>query len=125
MSASKPQKRQLKITLIAILSLTILLLIWPTESGGAENASADSVMVSKQLLIDARDTIDELEFEVAMKDSTLAAQRDYYVELLELKDQRISILEEAVEDALGSPTKDFLDKLLWGLAGYGMGRAAE
>ena len=55
----------------------------------------------------------------------LDAQRDYYVELLDLKDQRIEILEQTVEDALGSPTKDFLDKLLWGLAGFGAGRLSQ
>lgn len=81
--------------------------------------------VSKQLLIGARETIDELEYEVAVRDSIIAANKDYYIELLRLKDQRIEILEETVEDALGSPIKDFLDKLLWGLAGYGAGRISE
>lgn len=55
----------------------------------------------------------------------LAAQRDYYVDLLGLAEQRIAILEDTVEDALGSPTKDFLDRMLWGLAGYGLGRISE
>lgn len=77
------------------------------------------------MLADARDAIDQLEYELALADSQLVAQRDMYVELLDLKDQRIQILEDAVEDALGSPTKDFLDKLLWGLAGYGAGKISE
>ena len=108
-----------------VLLLAIIALIWPTESGGTEPAKADSVLVSSQLLKDARQTIDDLEYEVAVKDSMLAAQRDLYVELLGLKDQRIQILERAVEDALGSPTKDFLEKVLYGLAGYGFGRMDE
>jgi len=82
-------------------------------------------MVPTTLLIGARETIDELEREVAFQDSLLAAQKDYYIELLDLKDQRIEILEKSVKDALGSPTKDFLEKLLWGLAGYGVGKADD
>ena len=105
----------------------ILLLIWPTGSKGLPNESAavDSVTVPASMLADARDAIDQLEYELALADSQLVAQRDMYVELLDLKDQRIQILEDAVEDALGSPTKDFLDKLLWGLAGYGAGKISE
>jgi len=82
-------------------------------------------MVPVTLLIGARETIDELEGEVAFQDSLLAAQKDYYIELLGLKDQRIEILEETVKDALGSPTKDFLEKLIWGLAGYGLHAAGD
>ena len=82
-------------------------------------------MVPVTLLIGARETIDELEGEVAFQDSLLAAQKDYYIELLALKDQHIKVLEETVEDALGSPTKDFLEKLIWGLAGYGLHAAGS
>lgn len=116
------RKRRLLPSLSALL-LMILLPTWQTAFADEPAvASDDSVTVSKQLLIDARETIDELEYELAVSDSTIAAQRDYYLELLSLKDQRIEILEETVKDALGSPTKDFLDKLLWGLAGFGAGR---
>jgi hypothetical protein len=83
------------------------------------------VWVSTSLLEDARQTIDDLEYQVAVQDSMLAAQRSFYQELLDLKDQRILILEDTVEDALGSPTKDFLDRLLWGLAGFGAGRISH
>lgn len=79
--------------------------------------------VPTTLLIGARETIDELEWEVAYQDSLLAAQKDYYIELLALKDQHIEALQKAVKDALGSPTQDFLEKLLYGLAGYGIGKA--
>lgn len=77
------------------------------------------------LLVDARKTIDELDARVAFQDSLLAAQKHYYIRLLELKDQHIEILEDTVKDALGSDTKNFLDKLLWGLAGYGLHAAGD
>jgi hypothetical protein len=66
--------------------------------------------------------MDEKDQEILVLEGKLEAQREYYIELLGLKDQRIEVLEQTVKDALGSPTKDFLDKLLWGLAGYGAGR---
>lgn len=102
------------------------MLIWPTGSGGTETAApADSVLVPASLLEEARQIMDEKDEEILILEGRLDAQRELYVELLDLKDQRIQILEEAVEDALGSPTKDFLGKLLWALAGYGVGRGAE
>lgn len=117
----KRPKRQLMRTLIPALLLATLLLTWPTASRG-QDAAADSVVVARQLLVDARTEITELERTVAYQDSMLVAQKNYYITLLGLKDQRIAILEETVEDALGSPTRDFFDKLVWGLAGYGVGK---
>jgi hypothetical protein len=112
--------------MLALLLVT-LLLIWPTASAGQDGsaAPADSVLVPTTLLIEAREEIDELDRIVAKQDSLLVAQREYYIELLVLKDQHIEILEETVKDALGSPTKDFLEKLIWGLAGYGLHAAGN
>ena len=105
---------------ILVLFLLILLLLLPMQSAGQEVASVDSVTVPTSLLLDAQATISDLTMELAYRDSVIAAQKDFYVELLDLKDQRIHILEDAVQDALGSPVKSFLDKLIWGLAGYRM-----
>jgi hypothetical protein len=123
--ASRKQNGRLRKILLAALSLTILFMIWPTASAGAESASADSVTVSKQLLIDARETIDELELEVAVRDSQLVAQRDYYIELIELQDQRIATLKEIIEDLKGSTGEDVKDALLWGALGYTLRAATE
>jgi len=76
-------------------------------------------------MAEAVNALDEKDQIILELEGELEAQRAYYIELLELKDQRILILERTVEDALGSPTKDFLDKLLWGLAGFGAGRLSE
>ena len=103
-------KRRLTLPLMLALTLLTLLLAWPTASHGQES----------NVLLDASAEIDELNRIVAKQDSLLVAQREYYIELLALKDQHIEILEETVKDALGSPTKDFLEKLIWGLAGYGL-----
>jgi hypothetical protein len=116
--------------------LTILLLVWPSASAGAQNANAppdsviasappDSVTVPISLIEQANATIDEQDEEIIFLEKKLEAQKQYYIELLELKDERVQILEDTIEDALGSPTKDFLDKLLWGLAGYGVGKLAD
>lgn len=77
------------------------------------------------MLLDAAAEIDELNRIVAVQDSLLVAQQEYYIELLELKNQHIKSLGEALSDAMGSPTKDFLDKLIWGLAGYGLHAAGS
>ena len=122
-TGSRPHKTLLTQRLLLALLLVTLLLIWPTASRGEESvasAAPDSVLVPRTLLIGARETIDELEAEVAFQDSLLVAQREYYIELLALKDQHIKVLEETVDDALGSDAKDLLEKLIWGLAGYGL-----
>lgn len=121
----KQQKRRWTQRLTLGLLLAMLLLIWPTASDGqdapaAANDAPRMVLVDEQVLIAAREDIDFLDRRVAKQDSLLVAQREYYVELLVLKDQHIKSLQEAVEDALPSPAKDFLDKLIWGLAGYGL-----
>lgn len=69
--------------------------------------------------------MDEKDAEIMRLEAQVEAQQAYYVELLDLKDLRIHILEGAVKDALGSPTKGFLDKLSWTLVGYGFGRMDE
>ncbi len=74
-------------------------------------------------MLEAANEIDELNRIVAKQDSLLVAQKDYYIELLVLKDQHIEILEDTVKDALGNPVENFLEKLLYGLAGYGLGKA--
>lgn len=110
------------------LLLATLLLIYPVACEGQEStaaAAADSVLVPRSLLIEARETIDDLDYQVEIADSLLVFQKEYYIELLALKDQRIEILEETVKDALGSPTKDLMDKILWGLAGYGLHAAVK
>lgn len=114
-------------TLLIGLALMTLLLIWPTASSGQDvtAAAADSVLVPRSLLIDARDTIDEQDRIIAEQDSLLDAQRDYYIELLALKDQHIGTLQEIVEDAQGGGMEDVLEKLLWGLAGYGLHAAGD
>lgn len=126
-TVSRGQRRRLTLPLMLALLLMTLLLTWPTASSGEDvsAAPADSVLVPTTLLIGAREEIDELDRIVAKQDSLLVAQREYYIELLALKDQRIEILEDTVKDALGSPTKDFLEKLIWGLAGYGLHAAGN
>jgi len=74
---------------------------------------------------EAVELIDKLDRTIAKQDSLLVAQQDYYIELLALKDQHIKLLENLVDDALGSPTKAFLEKLIWGLAGYGLHAAGS
>lgn len=118
LNGSRRQRKRLTLPLTLALLLTILLLTWPTASTGDEPAGravADSL-----LMVEAVELIDELDRTIAKQDSLLIAQREYYIELLVLKDQHIEILEDTVKDALGSPTKDFLEKLIWGLAGYGL-----
>lgn len=119
--------RTLRLRSLAVLTLVLLLTCWPTASGGTqlESVPADSVLVPTSLLEEAYKAMDEKDQEIMELEAELDSQRQYYVELLELKDQRIEILEKAVKDALGSPTKDFLDKLLWGLAGFGAGRISK
>ncbi len=82
-------------------------------------SECDSLINQAVVALDEKDEI------ILTLEDQLDAQREFYVELLDLKDQRIEILEKAVKDALGSPTKDFVDKLLWGLAGFGAGRLSE
>lgn len=124
---SRKQKKLRRRTWLLGLLLTMLLLILPTASHGEDvaGAVADSVMVPTSLLVEARETIDDLDFQLEVADSTLVAQKDYYIELLALKDQRITILEDTVKDALGSPTKTLMEKIVWGLAGYGLRTAVE
>ena len=110
---------------IAVLSLLILCTTCKTASGQPAATAVDSVTVPVSLLQEATLTIDDLEFQLAVRDSQLVAQQDYYLELLGLKDKRISILEDTVKDALGSPAKDFFEKLVWGAAGYGLRAAVE
>lgn len=76
-------------------------------------------------MLEAADEIDRLNAIVAKQDSMLVAQREYYIELLALKDQHIEVLEKTVDDALGSDAKDLLEKLIWGLAGYGLHAAGS
>lgn len=110
----------------AALLLATLVLIFPIGSAATAVSSADTSSVANNVLMRAAtDAMDEKDRIILELEGELDAQRDYYVELLDLKDQRIEILEQTVEDALGNPTKDFLDKLLWGLAGFGVGRLSE
>jgi len=114
----------LTLPLILALSLATLLMIWPTASAG-QDAAADSVLVPVTLLEEARLELDENARTIAKQDSMLVAQREYYIELLALKDQHIEVLEKTVDDALGSDAKDLLEKLIWGLAGYGLHAAGS
>ena len=76
-------------------------------------------------MVMAEEQIAYLEFELAVRDSQLVAQREYYITLLDLKDNRIAVLEKIIDDLKGTAVGRFLDRLLWGAAGYGIGRAAE
>lgn len=118
----KVPRSKRKVPLIVGLLLVTLLLILPTESDGTGSAETDSTTVPTSLLVEARQTIDSLELEVAVRDSQIAAMESYYRALLALQDQRIEILESTVKDALGSPTRDLFERLVWGFAGYGIGR---
>jgi len=120
-----PRSRWIRPSLLVLILLT-LLLVWPTDSLG-QDASVDSVRSAQadSLMLEAADEIDRLNGIVAKQDSLLVAQRDYYVELLALQDKRIEILEKAVEDAAGSDIKDLLEKVVWGLAGYGLHAAGS
>lgn len=119
LTVSRRLKRQLTLPLMLALTLLTLLLVWPTASAG-QGTSAVTAVPDSVMMLEAANEIDELNRIIAKQDSLLVAQRVYYIELLALKDQRVEILEETVKDALGSPTKDFLEKLIWGLAGYGL-----
>lgn len=116
-------RSQLTLPLMLALTLLTLLLVWPTASSGQSDSVPTAVPDS--VMTQAAHEIDELNRIVAKQDSLIVAQQEYYVELLALKDQRIEILEDTVKDALGSPTKDFLEKLIWGLAGYGLHAAGD
>jgi hypothetical protein len=76
-------------------------------------------------MVMAEQQIAYLEFQLQVADSTLAAQKDYYITLLDLKDNRIAVLEKIIKDLKGTTVGRFLDRLLWGAAGYGIGRATE
>lgn len=128
----RPRGLLSKTFLIVLLLLTLLPVsanastdTQPSDVSFTEVEQDSLVLVPRTMILEANRTIDALEYAVAVRDSQIAAQRDLYIELLDLKDRRIEILEGAVEDALGSPTKTLLDRLTWGLAGYGMGRMAE
>lgn len=114
--------------MVALILLT-LLIVWPIGSPGQESSAGHATpaecAAADSLMLEAADEIDRLNGIVAKQDSMLVAQRDYYVELLDLQQRRIDILEEAVEDAAGSDVKDLLEKLVWGLAGYGLHAAGS
>ena len=116
-------KRRLTLPLMLALTLLTLLLVWPTVSHGQGDSEPTAVPVD--VMTQAAHEIDELNRIVAKQDSLIVAQQEYYIELLALKDQHIKSLQETVKDAMGSPTKDFLEKLIWGLAGYGLHAAGS
>lgn len=121
------QIRKPSVKLTAALLLAVLLTFWPTGSAGTENSSAaaaDSV-VTREQFDEAIRLIDEKDQEIMRLQARLDAQQALHAEIVRLKDQRIQILEDTVQDALGSSTKTLLDRLTWGLAGYGLGRMAE
>ena len=104
------------------LSVVILLLISWTDSSGTEN---EMVEVPASILVEARELIDKLEYQVAIRDSTIAAQREYYTTLLDLQDTRIEALEKLVRKARGSPFERLVDNASWLMIGYGVRAATE
>ena len=105
--------------MLASVATALLLALPPASHGQSADASSDSLMVM------AEEQIAYLEFELAVRDSQLVAQREYYITLLDLKDNRIAVLEKIIDDLKGTTVGRFLDRLLWGAAGYGIGRATE
>jgi hypothetical protein len=69
--------------------------------------------------------IDSLDAHIAYQDSVLAATRDYYIQLLDIEAGRAEHLREVIADLRPDATRDFLDNLLWGFAGYGLGKATD
>lgn len=117
------RKRQQRLTALLLVTL-ILLLHWSNAYG--DTAPEDTTAtVNVSLLVEARQVIDELTFQVAVRDSVLNAQRDFYEELLALKDRRVEILEKAVKDSYGSPAKSLANRVTWGMIGYGLRAALE
>ena len=77
------------------------------------------------MLVEARELIDRLEYEVAVRDSQLAAQRDYYVVLLDAKDRRVETLEDLLKEALKRGDRKIWLRAIDVLAGYGVRAATE
>jgi hypothetical protein len=116
------QKRKRRKLLTSLLVVTtILLLHWSNAYGD----TAPEITVDVALLVEAREIIDDLTFQLAVRDSVLDAQRDFYEELLVLKDRRMEVLEKAVKDSYGSPMRSLGDRVTWGMIGYGLRAALE
>ena len=129
------QKLRPALLITGLIAGTVLL-TWPTGSASMPSADDASVLVPASLMDEAIATIDSLEVEVAQLKAELAVQREYeaqalaeqqryYVELLDIKDQRVASLEAAVKDAAGGKTKGILENILWGLGGYGVRAVTE
>ena len=130
MSAWKMPRTPLSRIWLSVLLLMILLLISPTVCGEtlteSEPASGDEmVLVPKQTLADARDLIDQLEYEVAVRDSQLVVREAYWQEVFAAQDQHVETLRGIIADLQGGTARDIADKVLWGFLGYGIRAATE
>ena len=117
-----------RVMLLMLALLTALALMIPSPTYGTAStgeAAPDSVTVPVATLRRSIAVIDSLDAHIAYQDSVIAATRDYYTELLAIQDQRAEHLREIIKDLRPSATRDFLEKLLWGLAGYGLKAAGD
>jgi hypothetical protein len=110
--------------MLALLIALALMIPSPTY-GTASTADPDSVTVPTSVLRRSIAVIDSLDAHIAYQDSVIVAQKDYYVELLAIQDEHIKKLREIIDDVQPSVVKDFLEKLLWGAAGYGLRAAGD
>lgn len=119
------QKRKRRRLLTSLLVVTTILLLHWSNAYGDTAPEDTTVAIKASVLIEAREIIDDLTFQLAVRDSMLDAQRDFYEELLALKDRRIEVLEEVVKDSYGSPMRSLGDRVTWGMIGYGLRAALE
>ena len=123
-SPARKQRHWLPLTLVSLL--TILLLIFGTVStANGQPSEPETIEVPVALLRRSAAAIDSLKAHIAVQDTLIVAQRDYYIELLEIKDVHTETLQEIIKDLRGNGARDMLDKVLWGGLGYAIRAATE
>jgi len=121
---SPPLGQRRKRSLLIALTLGMLLLIWPTESGGESAVNVDgpgkvsTITMERATWDSALAEIDTLEAEVVMLEGELAATNVRWRRVVALKDQHILVLKDIIADAQPSTWDEIRDKILWTSLGY-------